>query len=196
LEYFAELPGRNGKERAEARGLWIQLRSVKSSFIFHLLDCLLPVVNCASKYMQSKSADIATASDLVSSTIVAMEAMRCDDVYSKIYNDAIAHCASLEITVPKRANEKSPPQAVIRSPATARVRHAPLSLRDSVVLLTTGSRTVETLPSNDNVDPYKREMFEIIDTMVGEMKTRFEQKKNRDTCLWNFQSRWKKFHEL
>jgi len=75
LEYFAQLVGRNGKERAEAKGLLLQLHSLKVCFV---LDLLLPVVNCTSKYMQNKDADIATATHLVSSTVVALEAMRTD----------------------------------------------------------------------------------------------------------------------
>ena len=79
LEHFAEQPGRNGKERAEAKGLLLQLKTLKVCFLLELPDLIFPIVNCASKYMQSKSADIATATDLVFSTIVAMEEMRNDD---------------------------------------------------------------------------------------------------------------------
>ena len=90
LEYFAELVGRNGEEHTEAKGLVLQLHPLKVCFVLHLLDLLLPVVNCTSKYMQNKDADIATATHLVSSTVVALEAMRTNDTYASKYNDATA----------------------------------------------------------------------------------------------------------
>ena len=59
----------NAKEKAEANGLHMQLKSFKIVFILHLLDLVLPVVNCASQYMQSKTADITTVCDLIKSTV-------------------------------------------------------------------------------------------------------------------------------
>ena len=120
LEYFAELAGRNGKERAEARGPLLQLRSFKVCFVLHLLDLVLPVANCTSKYMQGKSADIATTTDLVSSTIATMEAMRNDDMYSTVYSDAVRLSASLGIDA--------------YFERLARVRNPPAFLQNSVVM--------------------------------------------------------------
>jgi hypothetical protein len=52
LKHFAEQPGRNSKERAEAKGLLLQLKTLKVCFILEFLDLIFPIVNCASKYMQ------------------------------------------------------------------------------------------------------------------------------------------------
>ena len=84
LHHFAERPGRNGKERAEAKDLLLQLKTIKVCFVLECLDVVLPIVNCASKYMQGKSADIATATDVVFSTIATMEEMRNDDTYESV----------------------------------------------------------------------------------------------------------------
>ena len=163
LEYFAELVGRNGKERAEAKGLLLQLRSLKVCFVLHLLDLLLPVVNCVSKYMQNKDADIATATDLVSSTVVALEAMRTDDTYASIYNDAAALSLSLGISDHIHIDQ------VVRP---TRAHSLPARLHSSVVMATTGSSDTDQLS-----DPFKREMFDIIETMTNELKSRFVSKK-------------------
>lgn len=165
LEHFAEQPGRNGKERAEAKGLLLQLKTPKVCFILEVLDLIFPIVNCASKYMQGKSADIATATDLVFSTIVAMEEMRNDDTFQNVYQRAMALFDTLGFV-----NPSIPSNQLINKPV--RVNKVPARLQDFVVMARSGSRDVEQ--SNDT---FRKDMFEIIDTMIEEMRTRFEHQK-------------------
>jgi len=55
-----------------------------------------------------------------------------------------------------------------------RVRSLPARLHSSVVMATTGSRVPDQL---SDTDPFKREMFYIIDTMTNKLKSRFVSKK-------------------
>jgi dimeric dUTPase (all-alpha-NTP-PPase superfamily) len=57
-------------------------------------------VNCVSKYMHGKSADIATATNLVFSTIMAMEEMRNDDTFQNVYQRAMALFETLGVVNP------------------------------------------------------------------------------------------------
>ena len=122
-------------------------------------------MNCASKYMQGKSADIATATDLVFSTIVAMEGMRNDDTYQNVYQRAVTLFDTLGVVDPFIASTELSNKPVRR-------HKMPASLQEFVVMATSGSRDVEQ--SND---PFKKDMFDVIDTMIGEMRTRFEHQK-------------------
>ena len=64
----SRLTSQNGKERAETTSLLMQFLTFKVIFVLHLLDKLLPLLNSISKYLQDKSADMATAFDLIKST--------------------------------------------------------------------------------------------------------------------------------
>ena len=96
LAHIVDKGARNAKEKAEANGLHMQLMSFKIVFILHLLDLVLPVVNCASQYMQSKTADITTVCDLIKSTVKSLENMRNDENYSSVYDDAVVVNTSLK----------------------------------------------------------------------------------------------------
>ena len=100
LEYFAEQSGRNDMGRAEAKGLLFQLKTLKVCFILEFLDLIFPIVNCASKDMQGKSADIATTTDLVFSSIVAMDEMRNDYTYQSVYHRVMALFDTLYVVDP------------------------------------------------------------------------------------------------
>jgi len=155
LQHFAEQPGRNGKELAKVIGLLIQLQTLKVCFVLECLDVVLPIVNCASKYMQSKSTDIATATDVVLSTIATMEGMRNDDTYESVYQHAFGLFEAMGIV------DSSPPD---------RIRKVPAGLQDCLVMSTSGSRDAEQLD-------FKKDMFEILDTITVEMRARFEYQK-------------------
>ena len=116
---------------------------------------VLPIVNCSSKYMQGKSADIATATDLVFSTVSTMEGMRNYDIYQSVYQHAVGLFEALGVV------DSSPP---------GRVRKVPADLQDCLVMSTSGSRDAEQ-------SDFKKDMFEILDTMTGEMRARFENQK-------------------
>lgn len=81
LSHFARQGSHNDKERAEAKCLLMQLLSLPVVFIIHLLDLALPVVNCASQYLQGKSADIATACKLIDSKVESLNSMRNDQAF-------------------------------------------------------------------------------------------------------------------
>ena len=165
LKHFAEQLGRNGKERAEAKGLLLQLKTLKVCFILEFLDLIFPIVNCASKYMQGKSADIATATDLVFSSIVAMDEMRNDYTYQSVYHRVMALFDTLDVIDPP-----IPSKQLISKPFTG--NQIPARLQEFVVTAISGSRDV----SQSN-NPFRKDMFEVIDTMIGEMRTRFEHQK-------------------
>lgn len=191
LEHFAEQPGRNGKERAEAKGLLLQLKTLKVCFLLELLDLIFPIVNCASKYMQGKSADIATATDLVFSTIVAMEEMRNNATYQNLYKSAVALFATLGVVDEdgidgSTVDPSIPSNQLINQPV--REHKVPARLQEFVVMATSGSRDVQQLK-----DPFRKDMFEVIDTMVGEMRARFEHQKPELLACSTFRPSGKNF---
>jgi len=59
---------------------------------------------------------------------------------------------------------------VVDSSPPGRVRKVPADLQDCLVMSTSGSRDAEQ-------SDFKKDMFEILDTMTGEMRARFENQK-------------------
>lgn len=114
------------------------------------------VVNCTGKYMQGKSADIATATDVVLSTIATMEGLRNDDTYDSVYQHAVGLFEVMGVV-----NSSSPVRPVHKVPA---------GLQDCLVMSTSGLRDTEQ-------SDFKKDMFEILDTMTREMRARFENQK-------------------
>jgi hypothetical protein len=66
-----------------------------------------------------------------------------------------------------------------------------VNLQEVVVTATSGSRDVEQ--SND---PFKKDMFEVIDTMTREMRARFEHQKPELLACNTFMPSGKKLHGL
>jgi len=153
----------NPKERAEAKGLVLQLCSFESIFLLHLLDSVLPLINSLSEFLQNKSGDTVQVCSLVAATKCSLMQMRNDDAYRCVYDKSAAVANDNGISVP-----------VCESPRTEtltnqRARALPQHLANSVVMSTVGYRDRQ---SND-LHNLKRDMFQIIDKMVGELDRRF-----------------------
>ena len=72
----------NPKERAEAKGLTMQLPSFESIFVLHLLDSVLPLMNSLSEFFQTKSGYCAQVCSIVAAIAItrcSLMQMRNDD---------------------------------------------------------------------------------------------------------------------
>jgi len=151
------------RERAEAKGLVALLSSFDNLFVLHLLDRILPIINSLSTFLQSKSGDAAKVCSLVNATKQALLEMRTDDAFRIVYENVVAsaHANAISLPVSESIQGKTLP---------GQRNHAlPRQLDCSVVICSAGYR--ESTDSSHN--NWKRDMFEIIDKMTGDMDRRF-----------------------
>ena len=159
------------KERVEAKGLLMQLSSLNVLFILQLLDQVLPTVNALSEYLQSQTVDVTRALALVKATKHALSCLRCDSAFEKLFSTVLTAAASHSIEVTDQLTSTS--EQVNQSSSLApRPRRLPAQLADSIdVMSTTGCRAVSG--STSKKTQLKREMFEVVDKMEGELTRRF-----------------------
>jgi len=156
------------RERAEAKGLVAQLSSFETLFVLHLLDRILPLVNSLSTFLQRKSGDAARVCSLVDATKHALVEMRTDDAFKNMYDKVVAAANANDISEPLSASS----QAETLSGAGQRKHVLPHRLDCSVVMCEVGYRQRRQSPGS-NCHSLKRDMFEILDKMTGELDRRF-----------------------
>jgi hypothetical protein len=125
----------------------------------------VPASTC--RVQSAQSAETATATDLVFSTVVAMDEMRNDYTYQSVYQRAMALFDKLGVIHPSISSKQ-----LISKPF--RGNKVPARLQEFVPTATSGSRDVSYSLINN---PFRKDMFEVIDTMIGEIRTRFEHQK-------------------
>jgi hypothetical protein len=169
LEYFA-YEGK-AKERAEAKGLLLQLKSVLIVFFLHVFDECLSIVHSLSLFLQSKSVQFSQACDLVLATTASLQKMRTDEYFLKIFLSVKDECKKYDIDLEDQ--EEANDTNTCASKRVKRTSQIPQSLNDSVVLSTLGKRghrEPSLIKSNARM---KHCLFEIIDSMCGELDRRF-----------------------
>jgi hypothetical protein len=92
----------NPRERAEAKGLTLQLSSFESIFVLHLLDSVLPLINSLSEFLQTKSGYSAQVCSLVAATRCSLMQMRNDDAYKSVYDKTlmVANDNNISVSLP------------------------------------------------------------------------------------------------
>jgi hypothetical protein len=155
----------NPRERAEAKGLVLQLSSFESIFVLQLLDNILPLINSLSEFLQTKSGDTVQVCSLVEATKCSLMQMRNDEAYRNTKDAAATLANDNNISVSILSSDFNETETLPKH----RPRALPQHLDNSVVMSTVGYRERQ---SND-VHILKRNMFEIIDKMVGELDRRF-----------------------
>lgn len=175
LLYFTE----SGKprERAEAKGLLAQLMSPSTVFMLYLFEELLLLTNSVNTYCQNKSACMSNVCAMVKATIQSLEAMRNNLSFDRLFDEVAQKCSQLGIEVEVSSVDKT----VLTAKRTCR---QPQHLKDSIIMTTLGRRNVvppENTNSDDSSRPeapgckqlLKKQMFEILDCMKGELSRRF-----------------------
>jgi hypothetical protein len=169
LEYFVS-EGKP-KERAEAKGLLLQLKSATTVFLLHFFDVSLGMTHSLSMHLQSKYAQFSQAYALVQATIASIKNMRNEDYFQQLLLGVKNACVKNNIDVEYFENNGN-------CERERRIKKMSKSLKDSFVLTTLGKRHYDDVEINENenskrVDQLKRILFEIIDKMCSEMERRF-----------------------
>ena len=181
------------KERAEAKGLMKQLTSFTFLFILNLLDLILPLINILSERLQSKTTDSSSVMALVASTKATLLEKRSSSQFQILLDKVRFLAIQHGLMDPTQPKPKGPSNTVcdVRQPRHSRT---PAHLVDSIIMSTTGSRAMSGLKNNRKssselliVKKLRRDMFEVIDRMNGEMAKRFSLKFAATKHLMHFQ---------
>jgi hypothetical protein len=197
LEFFSQ--SKKPRERIEAKGLLIQSKQQANVFMLHVFEKVLMLTSCVSTYCQSKEATMSAALGLVDSTISALNAMRNDDTFDKLYSDVLSSCVKFGVVVAGdqdnivnlTQSDMQHPQHNVLTGMKKRVPALSRKFNDSIVLTTIGqsqrermrTTTVDTQCSTSAVlnlefkDGCRKDMFEILDRMQCELKERFSKSK-------------------
>ena len=163
---------RNGREKADARGLLLQLKSFDFIMILCLLHDLLPITQTLSLQLQSPSLDLSSCQLLVAACTACLQEKRCDEYFGLIWSEAGTKSAEIGVKVP-HTQDQSQPGREGETTTGRRVSRPSQLVSDSnlITYMTTGNRTVTG--TTDVQVLYRRKVFSVIDTMVGELQRRF-----------------------
>ncbi len=153
------------KERAEARGLLLQLKSAETMFLLQVFDQCLGLTNALSQFLQGKQLYLGSALSLVTSTLNTLKSMRDDNHFQLLWQGTHDKMTAYDVTVTQERAK------------SARSSKPSKSLAESVILTTLGQRSTDQSNVHNKPDYYTKFRvlyFEIIDKMTGELERRFE----------------------
>ena len=151
----------DGSRAAEARGLFLQVKSFKFILLLVIFDRLLTCSKGLSDLLQSSKIDLGKAGNLITATIETVEIFRSDSEWEKVLayskNVAEQHGVPLESFIQSR-----------------RTREHPRRYDDGYIFTSTGSRSAGT-----QLDYKVSLYYPILDCFLAELKQRFTDK-NRE----------------
>ena len=145
----------------EARGILCQVKSFRFLLLLVIFSRILSFTKSLSDQLQSATNDIAKVADLVVATIETLKEIQSNSLWDHLYK--------YTQDVAKLNNVPLP------STATTRPYHSkqlPIRLQSGIVLQSTGSRESVSTGKEFKVSLY----FCILDSMLGELKCRFDKK--------------------
>ncbi|KAF0741259.1 zinc finger MYM-type protein 1-like [Aphis craccivora] len=157
------------KEAAEAHGLLHQFSSFHVILTLFYLDDILGLINNLSVYLQKSSPDIIKCLKLVKSTKMLLQNMRNEDKFNKLFDESVIAAQELDITI--LCNQT----ATISLSMPRRKMNLPSKLNNSYVYSTVGKNNSLKFKTVNEKDEIRHQYFEIIDTIIGEMNSRFDE---------------------
>ena len=154
------------KEAAEAKGLLIQMNSLKTIVLLFCLDYILSLVNILSLNLQTTTLDYSRCAKLIKSTMEQLINLRSEKIFINIYNEAVSVFQTSNI----EPNDTLRPTRELRISSTL-----DNYLTYSTLGASTSRKEKQNMSSKDTENEFKRVFFQILDNMNNEMIYRFTQ---------------------
>lgn len=154
------------KEAAEAKGLLIQMNSLKTIVLLFCLDYILSLVNILSLNLQTTTLDYSRCAKLIKSTMEQLINLRSERIFINIYNEAVSVFQTSNIE----------PNDTLRPTREQRISSTLDNyLTYSTLGASTSRKETQNMSSKDTENEFKRVFFQILDNMNNEMIYRFTQ---------------------
>jgi len=137
--------------------------------VLHVLDTILPLLSCATVFVQRKSTDAASTMTVIQSTTDALHgvhAIRNEHAFDKVYTEVVAFCRLHDIPVP----DNSVPSAadpVTRAPRIG-LRQRPEALDDFHFIAAGSAGDVVS-----HTVKLRQQMYAIVDQLTAEIDRPF-----------------------
>jgi len=133
------------------------------------LDDILGSINNLSVYLQKSSLDIIKCLKLVKSITILLQNMRNEDRFNKLFDESVIAAQELNITIP--CNQT----ATTSLSMPRRKMNLPSKLNNSYVYSTVGKNNSLKFKTVNEKDEIRHQYFKIIDTIITEMNSRFDE---------------------
>lgn len=133
------------------------------------MDDILGSINNLSVYLQKSSLDIIKCLKLVKSITILLQNMRNEDRFNKLFDESVIAAQELNITIP--CNQT----ATTSLSMPRRKMNLPSKLNNSYVYSTVGKNNSLKFKTVNEKDEIRHQYFKIIDTIITEMNSRFDE---------------------
>lgn len=162
LTIVSESPKASTDLSVEASGLKTKVSTPEFAAIGEIVVSILTILEPVNKMFQGKTCSMTDAMDLIQASIASLETLRQDSAFNRIMMQAGLTASAVASNDADSAERDSRPK---------RARIQSTLLHGSLVFSTLGHDDNQIRPSSH----MKQTMFALLDNVIGEMKTRFNE---------------------